>query len=208
MKTIGSILKSARKQTGLSLSELESETKIKRNFIKALEAEDWQNLPEFTVVSGFVKNIANHLNLDKQEVSAFLRRDYPPKNLEINPKPDVKFVDRFSWGPRLTFGLTIFILILLTGFYLGYQYWRFARPPMLEIYAPQEGVILEVGAAQVSGRTKKGASVRINNQPALIDENGNFESVIEVSSETNQIEIKAISRSGKETLKIVPVQVE
>ena len=63
MKTIGRALKEARTQKRLSLSKLESQTKIKKNFIQAIENEDWESLPEFPVVVGFVKSIAGALKI-------------------------------------------------------------------------------------------------------------------------------------------------
>jgi len=208
MKTIGSILKSARKRHGLSFSELESKTKIKSRFIEALEKQQWQQLPEFTVVSGFVKNIANELEMDQAETLAFLRRDYPPNKPQINPKPDIRLVDRFSWSPRLTFMTAIAVLVLLMITYLGHQYWQFTRPPALEVFTPELDAVVVVGELKISGKTKKGAAVQINNQPAFVDDRGNFETIVQVDSQTKEIRIIAISRSNKETLKTVPITVE
>lgn len=208
MKTIGSIIKTARRRRGFSIEKLESKTKIKNEFIKALEKEDWQKLPEFTVVSGFVKNIAHELDMNQEEVLAFLRRDYPPRKPQINPKPDVSLTDRFSWSPRLTFAVGVLALVVLVTAYLGYQYWQFTRPPTLEIFAPEQNAIVATGELKVEGKTKKGASVRVNNQPALVDDEGNFETVIEVSPQTSEIEIRAISRSDKKTLKTITIVVE
>ena len=57
MNTIGQILKDARTRKGVTLKSLEKETKIKKEFILRIENNDWQNLPDFPVVSGFVKKI-------------------------------------------------------------------------------------------------------------------------------------------------------
>jgi hypothetical protein len=59
----------------------------------------------------------------------------------------------------------------------------------------------------VSGKTDEDAVVYVNNQPALVADNGNFETTIEIFAGTNEIEIKAKSRYGKESVirrKIVP----
>lgn len=208
MKTIGSILKSARKRHGLKIENLESKTKIKSEFIKALEKESWQELPEFAVVSGFVKNIANELGLNQEETMAFLRRDYPPRKPQINPKPDVQLTDRFSWSPRLTFIAGISALAFLIIFYLGFQYWQFTRPPSLQILEPEQNTLVSAGELVVRGKTKKGASVEVNNQPALVDEQGNFETIVEVDPETSEIQVKAVSRSGQQTLKKIAIKVE
>jgi cytoskeletal protein RodZ len=57
MNSIGKILKNARIKKKLSLSSLSDKTKIKRDFLDAIEKEEWEKLPEFPVVLGFVKSI-------------------------------------------------------------------------------------------------------------------------------------------------------
>lgn len=89
MKTIGQFLKDARNKKRYSLVKVENATRIKKNFIEAIEKEDWRSLPDFPVVVGFVKSIAQFLDLNVRSTVALLRRDYPPKSLSINPKPDV-----------------------------------------------------------------------------------------------------------------------
>src|SRR3990172_1081627 len=108
MKTIGQVIKESRAKKKLSKKKLEEITKIKESFIDAIEKENWDKLPEYPVLQGFVTSIAKTLKIDTNTVSALLRRDYPPKKLEINPKPDVS--EKFSWSPRLTFILGTFIV--------------------------------------------------------------------------------------------------
>jgi len=119
MNTIGQMLKEARVKKNISLIKLENLTKIKRDFILKLEKNDWDNLPEFPVVSGFVKNLANVLGISSETANAILKRDYPPKKLAINPKPDVG--GKFSWSPKLTFAIGIGILLVLVLGYLGVE---------------------------------------------------------------------------------------
>ena len=85
MKTAGEIIKEARVKKKYSRARLESETKIKKEFIEALEQEDWARLPEYPVVSGFVKNIADALSLDRSRITAVLRRDYPTEYRNLVP---------------------------------------------------------------------------------------------------------------------------
>lgn len=78
MISIGNYLKEARLKKKYSLAHVEGITKIKREFLEAIESQEWNKLPAFPVVSGFVKSIAKSLDLDEIQVVAFLRRDYPP----------------------------------------------------------------------------------------------------------------------------------
>lgn len=198
MKTAGEIIKEARVKKKYSRARLESETKIKKEFIEALEQEDWGRLPEYPVVSGFVKNLSEALSLDRRRMMAVLRRDYPPKTLDVNPKPDV--TNKFMWSPRLTFLLGVFIIIVVILGYLSLQYSRFVRPPELEVSKPTEGQAVTDIKVMVSGKTDPDATVKINNQPILVSEEGDFEAEIEISENTQEIEVHSISRSGKETV--------
>ena len=206
MKTIGEILREQRIQKGYSISVLEKATKIKRNFLYAIEKEDWDNLPEFTVVSGFVRNISSFLGLDEGKTTAVLRRDYPPKKLRINPKPDVS--KKFVWSPRLTFIAGVAVVTLMILGYLGFQYSDFVSAPNLEVLQPGEGEIVKVSSVKVVGVTDADTSVTVNNQPVLVEEDGNFEVEIAVSTNTQEIVVKAKSRSGKMTEVVRKVEIK
>lgn len=197
MNTIGTFLEKARSEKNVSLEKLEQTTKIKKQFIEAIEKEKWENLPEYPVVLGFVKNITGSLDVSTDTALALLRRDYPPKKLKVTPSPDVE--KKFTWSPKLTFmiGIGLFLLTLLG--YLGFTYFRFISPPKLLITKPVEEEIVLSSELKVVGTTDTDAKIEVNNQPILVDLNGNFEGSIEISEETDEIVIVATSRSGKET---------
>lgn len=206
MNTVGQILKKTRVQKGISLFRLENITKIKRDFIAKIEKDDWNNLPEFPVVSGFVKNIANALDLSVDNMNATLRRDYPPKKLRINPKPDIS--NKFMWSPKLTFMIGIMILVLIVLGYLGVQYKKFTSPPDLAISSPKRNEIITENKVKVSGKTTTDAVLTINNQPITLDQDGAFATEISITKETTNLIFRAISRSGKVTEKMVNIKVE
>ena len=197
MKTTGEILREKRIQKGYSLTVVEKAIKIKKYYISAIEKEDWDNLPEFTVVAGFVRNISLYLGLDEEKTAAFLRRDYPPKKIRVNPKPDVS--KKLIWSPRLTFLAGVIFVVLMILAYLGFQYARFISSPKLEVFRPSDGEIVSTEVVKVVGLTDKDTAVFVNNQPALISGDGSFEVEIAVSPNTKELVIKAKSRSGKIT---------
>ncbi|MDO8340971.1 MAG: helix-turn-helix domain-containing protein [Candidatus Woesebacteria bacterium] len=197
MKTVGQILKEARLKKKTSLLKLENLTKIKREFIVLIEKNDWDKLPDFPIVSGFVKNLAVTLDVNLQNANAVLRRDYPPKKLYINPKPDIG--SKFTWSPKLTFLVGIGVLILMVLGYLGFEYLKFKSPPTLEITAPTENQIVLSGNVLVKGKTATDVKITVNNQPIIVDQDGNFVGEIEITKETKDLKFVATSRSGKVT---------
>ncbi|MCX6705721.1 MAG: helix-turn-helix domain-containing protein [Candidatus Woesebacteria bacterium] len=205
MKTVGDILKLARIKKRYSLKKVERETKIKKEFIEAIEGGNWKALPDLPVVSGFVKNLASFLEIDVKMVHATLKRDYPPRGLLINPKPDVG--GKFTWTPKYSFLLGIVIIIVMLLGYLGFQFIKFNSPPALEVTSPQENFIATSNKVDVSGKTDPDATVKINNQLVLVGSDGAFNGQVEIFEGTKEIVITATNRSKKETTivrKIVP----
>jgi len=197
MKTIGQIIKDARVRKNYSLKRIEEITRIKSNFIELIENEKWSELPPFPTVLGFVKSLTSPLGISEKTAVATLKRDYPPKVLNINPKPDVS--SRFTWSPRLTFIVGIILAMLFIFGYLAFQYIGFISPPRLTLDSPKENQVVDGSSVLVFGSTETDAKIVVNNQPVLVDNDGKFTVSISVTSETKEIIVKTISRSGKET---------
>ncbi len=68
----GARLKSARERAGLSLDQVAQQLKLAPRQVKALEDEDFAQLPGRTFARGFVRNYARLLNLDGDELLAQL----------------------------------------------------------------------------------------------------------------------------------------
>lgn len=197
MKTVGQLLKEARAKKRYSLARLEELTKIKKDFIEALERESWGSLPAFSTVLGFVKSLSTTLKIDANMAVAVLKRDYPPRSEAVNPKPDIS--SKFVWGPKLTFGVGVGMVLIAIAGYLGFQYKRFVSPPSLTVYQPKNEQVVTNKFVIVEGTTDTDAKVTVNNQPLIIDQDGKFKIELEVAKETKEVVVKAISRSGKET---------
>jgi cytoskeletal protein RodZ len=206
MKTVGKLLKETRFKKKYSLVFLEKKTKIKREFLEAIEKDDWRALPEFPVVWGFTQSLSSFLKLDNKFVGALLKRDYPPKDLAINPKPDV--AEKMFWTPKHTFLTGIAVVLVLMAGYLGFQYYRFLRPPFLVVDEPKEGASVGSEEVWVAGKTDPDVTLVINNQPVLLSENGTFQAKIAVFSGTKELTVIAKTRSGKETVIVRKIQAE
>ncbi len=66
MFEIGNSLRDARLRQGLELDQLEAETKIRAKYLRALEEEQFEQLPGDTYVKGFLRTYADRLGLDGQ----------------------------------------------------------------------------------------------------------------------------------------------
>ena len=68
MEAIGEMLKNAREARKLTIKEISKETYISSNYLTALEEEEFDKLPGETYVVGFLKNYAEFLKLDVDEI--------------------------------------------------------------------------------------------------------------------------------------------
>lgn len=70
--SLGKKLREARERLGLSVADVAGQIKFAPRQIDALEADDFQHLPEMAFVRGFVRSYARILNLDAQPLLAIL----------------------------------------------------------------------------------------------------------------------------------------
>jgi transcriptional regulator with XRE-family HTH domain len=66
--TLGQTLRAAREAQGHTLDDVEGVTRIRAKHLAALENDDYAALPSLAQARGFLKNYAQHLGLDLQEV--------------------------------------------------------------------------------------------------------------------------------------------
>src|ERR671923_2648230 len=66
MFEIGNSLREARVRQALDFPEIEHATKIRGKYLRALEDENFEQLPGQTYVKGFLRTYADYLGLDGQ----------------------------------------------------------------------------------------------------------------------------------------------
>jgi len=73
----GSFLKGERERKGLSLEHLSKATRLRIQYLEALEKEEWGRLPSLVFVKGFIKTYTKALGLDYREVLAQFQSSIP-----------------------------------------------------------------------------------------------------------------------------------
>jgi len=210
MRTVGEILSEKRKELGRSLEEIEKETKIRRKYLEALEKNNFSSLPESTIVKGFIRNYAQALAITPENVLAVFRRDFRENEKgQIIPRGMVEPLDEksFYWTPKATLITFISLIFLSFVFFLSRQYWRFLVPPPLQVLSPQEGQVFGE-KVEVSGKTDKDASIKIDGMPIMVAEDGKFKEEIVLPRGENVVTIEAINRQGKKRLVERKIKVE
>jgi len=72
---IGQILREARNRRKADLSTVEAATRIRVRFLRAIENEEWDVLPEGVYTRGFIRTYAGYLGLDGERLAEEFRRD-------------------------------------------------------------------------------------------------------------------------------------
>ncbi len=71
---IGQVLEQARARAGLEIADVEDRTKIRAKYLRALESEDWGELPSPAYAKGFLRTYSQLLGLDSDALVDEYRR--------------------------------------------------------------------------------------------------------------------------------------
>jgi cytoskeleton protein RodZ len=102
MADIGATLREARMRAKIDINEVESRTKIRAKYLRAIENEEWDLLPGDVYVKSFLRTYGDFLGLDSRQLIDDFKRQYErPTDHELRPiAPLGRDRDRQSRGPR------------------------------------------------------------------------------------------------------------
>jgi cytoskeleton protein RodZ len=123
--SLGTLLREAREQLGLSVSDVAAQTKFAPRQIEALEADDFKNLPETAFLRGFVRSYAKILNVDAEVLLAALPQPKAPAAELIPASVDVPFPKDYSAQKNLLMLVAALLLALIVA---GFVVWHFTAP--------------------------------------------------------------------------------
>lgn len=199
-KTIGEALKEERVSHRLRIEDFSKRTRIRVEYLKALEENKFSQLPSTTFVKGYIKTYAKVFGFDHKPLIAMLRRDYKESARgKLVPREFINPVlkRRSSRTP-----VTLVVVVLISVFsslvgYIGFQWYNLNKPPELEISKPSEQSIVS-SKVIVEGKTLPDAILTINNQPVALQPSGNFKTEILIANEGIAIiTIETKDRKGK-----------
>ena len=133
MSELGDLLRRSREQLGLSLEEVEVLTHIKSPYLQALEAENFDVLPNQVAARGFLRNYASVLKLDAGHVLELYEasQGHSPASRLFLSQDGIRFKD-ISMAPRSRFSPDLLIGFLaitaLVGIILYFVYRQYMSP--------------------------------------------------------------------------------
>jgi cytoskeleton protein RodZ len=129
MTELGELLEQARAFKGVSLREVERATRINRDYIAALEAEDFAQLPPSAYARGIVRNYAAYLGLDTKTVLDLFdqRAGGPPRKSEYEVTAATKPLRVHShWAPNFAI---IAFMVFISAIVFAWMYSAYFKSP-------------------------------------------------------------------------------
>jgi cytoskeletal protein RodZ len=119
MPDIGTTLREARMRARIDISEIETETKIRAKYLRALENEEWDLLPGPTYVKSFLRTYADALGLDgKLLIEEYKLRHERLSDVELQPIAPPGRRER-SRRPRAAIPRGWLVAVVVVGLLVG-----------------------------------------------------------------------------------------
>ncbi len=203
-KQPGERLRQARSFLNLSLDSASAKTGIKKEYLLAMENEDYDILPAGLYGKNFIKKYAKFLKINPKEIL-----DKTPFSENI-PQADpfskkILGFKNFLIFPKLARNLFLGLIILACFLYLSFYLLKTQQAPDLIIFKPDNNISTDQASIIISGQTDIKAEVTINGQPIVKDSDGFFSSHINLKRGVNEIIIIAQKKYGQK--KIVERQI-
>jgi hypothetical protein len=118
---IGSTLRETRMRKRIDIVEVESQTKIRAKYLRALENEEWDLLPGPTFVKTFLRTYGDFLGLDSkmlvEEYKQRFERPTPQDLLPFSPRAAGRRGRGRGWGLPPFAIVSVIVVLLLAALY-------------------------------------------------------------------------------------------
>lgn len=143
MDTLGEFLQKMRQERGMTLEEVASQTRISLRMLKALEANDFAQMPNEVSVRGFIRSYARCLRLNEGEVFKKFResaQDFYAKTPVTAKSRELSTTgpDRKGRVQKLIIGTVLFGAAVVFGIAFYEQFPFVSESPLQEPVLPQD----------------------------------------------------------------------
>src|SRR5438093_13196754 len=113
---LGETLRRARLSKNVTFEDAERVTRIRREYLEALEREDFTKLPAPVYARGFLRSYSGYLGLDPGELLPF----FPVGHVEepqLDPLPEVQQPRTWNMSGVIAIGVVAGLILLVVGLY-------------------------------------------------------------------------------------------
>jgi cytoskeletal protein RodZ len=164
---IGSTLREARMRAGIDITEVETRTKIRAKYLRAIENEEWDMLPGPIYVKSFLRTYSDYLGLDSRSlVDEYKRRFERLSDHELRPIAALhRDRERAAKGPLLPPWAIIgaVVLLLVVTLYIVGNAANPRKTPAAQSPAKSAG-----GQARHARRGRTGTTTPVTASPTTV----------------------------------------
>ena len=199
-ESLGTIFNKQRLTLNFDLKKASTGAHIAEKYLQALETEHYRELPLTKAHRlAYIKEYAEFLNLDPTKCQQQFVKEHGLDDLNTShPRPNLKILHLNS-ASVLIKNIGLLVVILVFAGYLIWQVKGVLTPPKLTVFTPMEGSVTNHPTTIVQGVTAKETQLSINGQEIVVDENGKFNTVINLVTGVNTITVAAEKKHGKTT---------
>jgi cytoskeleton protein RodZ len=209
MPSLGEQLRAQRERKDITLEQAAADTRIREKFLKALEEGDYPSLPGAVYTRGFLRNYADYLDLETDELVMLYQQERGGGPPEPTPKRSFK-----PYRPVVHRGFifrpVVFVPVLIIAFvgsFLGYMYYQFttfATLPKLEIISPSTDGLAVSAELVVHGVTVPDGRITVNVFPGpdvfgdiQTATDGTFTTMVSLKPGSNHVVVEVLDPAGK-----------
>jgi cytoskeletal protein RodZ len=195
--TLGEALRIVREEMRLSIAELASRAGVRQVYVEAIEAGRYDDTPGRTYVRGFLRSIAEVLELSPDAVLARFGADPVGAVQPSNASPTLRGLPRSQWSYR-SIRLVAFVgVIFAVVIYFGFQVRGILAPPPLSVDQPSADVAVTEPRITIHGTTQPEVTVQVNGQDVQVDRSGKFEETIDLQAGVNTLTVTAARKRSR-----------
>lgn len=202
VKSIGEDLSQARRKFNLSLAAVEHRIGIGKQYLEALENNDWGFLPGEVYAKNFLKRYGDFLGLlwaDLQKKYSREVEKYVYWGEEKKKKFGVDKKKLFSF-PKLVRNFLVGAVIAVALGYIGIQVYGFVKAPELALLYPEENFEAKGGFVKILGKAEAESVVSLNDKEIATDNDGYFAVDMNLNKGLNVIKMEAEKSYGQKTV--------
>lgn len=191
---VGEILSVARHNRHINLDEAAKDLALPFRYLEALESNNFKDLPDQKIIRDILKKYCQYLKIDFHHTWRIFKNDYHFSNF----KKSLKIENRhFTSWPNLLRKIFIVLGIVAILIFLIIKVEQIFAPPLLNILTPADGSIVNDRQVTLVGKSESEVELIINNKEIFVDDNGNFETIIDLQKGLNLIKISAKKRYSR-----------
>ncbi len=197
-RPLGSKLKERRLLLGVSIDELSQVSGVAAKYLRWIERDEWSFLPGGVYTKGFLRKYAQAVGENPEKIIRAFEKKSGEAKLPVERKKSALWLPQ-NVSPRALRNIIIGVVLLALVGYIVYQLSPVLARPEVNIETPKDAeTVVREDSIVLAGRTEGSASVYLNGHPLALSNEGRFETVVELLPGLNVLEIKAVSRFGKE----------